>query len=973
MVDLDLDAALEMESDIEKICSSDQSPNTVLPYHHCPKSERRSRNSNFIRKDELLKVKDGFTEITFRQYRSTSCKNVPSRLVGVEGNVELKRGSIYQSSREVRKMKRMGSNEGRQKIELSRASDTSFSFRIVDSLFSSDEENTQKRSSLMSVKSNPNRSSVLKPCVEPVSSNGFIEFCPNLDNRGKESAATLGSGPVENLNLRCEQITGPQNDGNVLPERDMGLAFNKSLSAKAGFLHPPSPSESDLSSGGSSRSRFSPIRRMFDPFVKSKSLRSSLGNMTAGSDVKVSGTANMRRNHTLRKSLLHDFAHRVPVSNGQHVEKDQLRSAVTDSPVHLHGSLKLETKHGVPFFQFSSNCPEEVFVAKVWKANTAFNWVYTFHSMSSRKKSNASGRGLADGNKESLVVAQMQVSCYLCSDLKEGGGFDNSVVTEFVLYDIAHARQSVSSQQSPDDVKPEGSSPTVADVIHESDDGSDAGSMKHKQEHAFARGNFDPSNPYPYAPAQLHPNLEIAAIVIQLPFAKRESLKCKRGGKSNNNKHLDLLNLATTEQNSKDIRGTGSPEKVKVVIPAGHHSLPGCESPGPSSILDRWRFGGGCDCGGWDMACPLTVFGNPDIQGCEDQVLMDNRQPLELFVQGSKEKIPALTMSAAKEGQYAIDFHAQLSTLQAFAICVALLHGTETTTGAGEERNKLLHCNSLKVLIDEEVKHLIEKVTEEEGKKASKKIEDIQQSYVPNPPFSPISRMKYLKPWNLFQDLMNTKAKRPGRLLGLDVGDKYVGLAVSDQHNKIASPLSVLLRKKSNIDLMADDFKSLISDCSLKGFVVGHPLDRQKSAIDTMQIKIFVDDLRRTGKLEGVKYTYWDECFTSKNVELLLQPLDLHPVQAKSIIDKFAAVGILQNLLNSKHTDAAGNATTCVGVWDGTLCPFGVIRIRFGLQSSRYADEYPPIFGAQNAIPCQSNSGKRLKSKIHDNLEDDCR
>ncbi|XP_057462545.1 uncharacterized protein LOC130752729 isoform X2 [Actinidia eriantha] len=135
--------------------------------------------------------------------------------------------------------------------------------------------------------------------------------------------------------------------------------------------------------------------------------------------------------------------------------------------------------------------------------------------------------------------------------------------------------------------------------------------------------------------------------------------------------------------------------------------------------------------------------------------------------------------------------------------------------------------------------------------------------------------MKYVKPLSLFQELMKTTPLERGRLLGLDVGDKYVGLAVSDTSNQIASPLSVLLRKKSNIDLMADDFQSL-----------------------AVQVKCLIDDLCKTGKLEGLRYTFWDECFTSKNVELLLKPLDLHPVMSKTIIDKFAAVGILQGYLD---------------------------------------------------------------------------
>ncbi|XP_017624581.1 uncharacterized protein LOC108468203 isoform X4 [Gossypium arboreum] len=210
--------------------------------------------------------------------------------------------------------------------------------------------------------------------------------------------------------------------------------------------------------------------------------------------------------------------------------------------------------------------------------------------------------------------------------------------------------------------------------------------------------------------------------------------------------------------------------------------------------------------------------------------------------------------------------------------------------------------------------------------------------------------MQYVKPLHLFQNLVKSNASQGGRLLGLDVGDKYVGLAISDLDNKIASPLSVLVRKKTNIDLVAHDFQSLdawggmwwrrdkgpsfkyfcgiwimlfdgrmslclffspyhfmelglqmwtcISELSLVGFVVGYPFDRQRLAPDATQVKLFIDDLSETGKLDGLKFTFWDERFTSKNVELLIKPLSLHPVLAKTVVDKFAAVQILQAYLD---------------------------------------------------------------------------
>ncbi|XP_004298790.1 PREDICTED: uncharacterized protein LOC101303221 isoform X1 [Fragaria vesca subsp. vesca] len=159
--------------------------------------------------------------------------------------------------------------------------------------------------------------------------------------------------------------------------------------------------------------------------------------------------------------------------------------------------------------------------------------------------------------------------------------------------------------------------------------------------------------------------------------------------------------------------------------------------------------------------------------------------------------------------------------------------------------------------------------------------------------------MKYVRPWNLFLDLQKAKAAGGGgRLLGLDVGDKYVGLAVSDCHNKIALPLSVLLRKKSTLGLMAEDFQNLALEFSLVGFIVGCPLDTLRKNPGVFQVKRLIDDLCKTEKLEGMKYTYWDECYTSQNIELLLKPLNIHPGHAKTIADKFSAVGILQGYLD---------------------------------------------------------------------------
>ncbi|RLM86774.1 putative pre-16S rRNA nuclease [Panicum miliaceum] len=134
--------------------------------------------------------------------------------------------------------------------------------------------------------------------------------------------------------------------------------------------------------------------------------------------------------------------------------------------------------------------------------------------------------------------------------------------------------------------------------------------------------------------------------------------------------------------------------------------------------------------------------------------------------------------------------------------------------------------------------------------------------------------MRVLQAEELFQKVLEGGSKtKVARLLGLDVDSKYVGLAVSDEKNRIALPLSVLSRTKTNINLMADDFKTL-----------------------AVQVRLLAGELCKTGKLDDLCYTYWDENFTSKCVEALLHPLNLkNRDEAKTITDKFAAVCILQH------------------------------------------------------------------------------
>ncbi|CAH2071221.1 unnamed protein product [Thlaspi arvense] len=711
-----------MEMEFGKGIDMEQSPNSVLPAPRpFTESEKRSTRLKPPRRDEILRVKEGFTEISFRRYRSTSCKNFPSKPLAMSDKSEQRRGSVYQSSNELFKERK----DSKAKLELSRSSDASFSFRVVDS---SRKGSTEKR---------PDKklSDGQKSSVEANTSSNFIDIC--LKSGIKDRAMVLDSD--DDSAKECND-----NKTRLLKQVEKVTTVSSSVT--------------------SCNKESSRVRKMFDPFVKSKSLRSPLGYTIgeSGDHFGFECTEKLEKNNERCKSMLSDYYSNIhkrsnlcPLPPPPPVVSKDYTLVLKSSPVHLHCRLKVESKHGLPVFQFVSDSPEDVYAAKTWKSDNGSGWVYTFSSVGSRKRSSASVRGSNDVNKDSLLVAQMQVSCNMCTEVRvKGQNPETLMVNEFVLYDIAQARRSVSTKE--DQSLPLDTVTNVSKSLAKPDsdsrnstmsgDVSDTVKQRSQPKRTSQSYDLEASNgKTPWSASDLHPDLEIAAVIIQDTIEKRESLKYRRGDKRLMEK-TNLLGLSPIEEEKKEFLGSRSSEKLKVVIPRGNHGLPTTENTGPSPLIERWRSGGGCDCGGWDMACPLMVLGNPCISCSHDQPLVDNQHPLQLFVQGAKEHIPALYMSFVEEGQYDVHFHAQLSTLQAFSICVAILHNTEVSDSYrnGENVQQLSHCSSLKMLIDDDVQFLVEAVTEEEVKKVLKPVREAAtalQSYMPNPPFSPISRV----------------------------------------------------------------------------------------------------------------------------------------------------------------------------------------------------------------------------------------
>eukprot|EP00249_Psilotum_nudum_P011856 c23427_g1_i2 orf=192-596(+) len=113
--------------------------------------------------------------------------------------------------------------------------------------------------------------------------------------------------------------------------------------------------------------------------------------------------------------------------------------------------------------------------------------------------------------------------------------------------------------------------------------------------------------------------------------------------------------------------------------------------------------------------------------------------------------------------------------------------------------------------------------------------------------------------------LFHTLRQNGGRLLGLDLGDRYVGVAVSDPACAIALPHSVLILKSSTPFMTVNALDELVRKYSVSGIVVGYPLAlaglRRQQAVN---VDYFIKDLEWTGRFENLCCFYEDERFTSK-------------------------------------------------------------------------------------------------------------
>lgn len=137
------------------------------------------------------------------------------------------------------------------------------------------------------------------------------------------------------------------------------------------------------------------------------------------------------------------------------------------------------------------------------------------------------------------------------------------------------------------------------------------------------------------------------------------------------------------------------------------------------------------------------------------------------------------------------------------------------------------------------------------------------------------------------------------RILGIDYGDKRIGIGVSDPLGITAQPVAVI-GKRATFEEDIQEINQIIKQYEgVEEIVVGLPKTmRGELGVQAQKVQAFIDALKAKFK---IRITPWDERFSSVVAERAMISAGLSREKRKKVIDKSAASLILQSYLDSKR------------------------------------------------------------------------
>ena len=145
------------------------------------------------------------------------------------------------------------------------------------------------------------------------------------------------------------------------------------------------------------------------------------------------------------------------------------------------------------------------------------------------------------------------------------------------------------------------------------------------------------------------------------------------------------------------------------------------------------------------------------------------------------------------------------------------------------------------------------------------------------------------------------------RIIGLDYGTKTVGVAVSDSLGITAQAVETITRKEENkLRQTLARIEELIDEYNVEEIVVGLPKNMNNTIGERAEAcRDFADKLERR---TGLPVIMWDERLTTVSADNVLKECGVRRENRKAVVDKIAAVFILQGYLDYKSN--SGNKQT---------------------------------------------------------------
>jgi putative pre-16S rRNA nuclease len=141
----------------------------------------------------------------------------------------------------------------------------------------------------------------------------------------------------------------------------------------------------------------------------------------------------------------------------------------------------------------------------------------------------------------------------------------------------------------------------------------------------------------------------------------------------------------------------------------------------------------------------------------------------------------------------------------------------------------------------------------------------------------------------------------PGRILGLDVGARRIGIAISDPLGLTAQGLATLQRRNRRYDL--GELRKVLTKYEVREIVVGNPLRMSgQSGTQAEKMAAFAGQLKQAFSLP---VHLWDERLSTAEAHRLLDETGIRDSRRKEVIDKMAAVLILQSFLDAREANAS--------------------------------------------------------------------